>query len=242
MKQLIATIALVFVVLTAGANAQQTPAHIPANPVLVPTEYMGLFYAYRAWKPANESVSEVHAYSLGNWATHALNEVERTGIVAIRNWLFTRGEERIRQLAMEHKGELLVMFGAQFNLRGMHIVFAQTYTSDTNALYRAWYECAAKLKWWPEQTDSNELVGEYVLAGVNSWNDSTFERLSSRGDCKSDFSALAAHYGVETLSADDLTAIGFLSRRFAANRLNPRFASAEFLRQLVHDIFDPDEQ
>ena len=220
---------------TVSAPAQQ-------KNVAVPAEYMVLLDSYRGWKSANESVDSNYANSVHNWAIHALNEVGKTGITAVRNWLFTRGEDRIRALATVNKEDLRAVFGKQFNLRGMHIVFAQLFTGDTNVLYRSWYECAAKLKLFPEHQGSDRLVGDLVLMWVNSWDEKTFERVTYAGERMSDFGALSAHYGVERLSADDITAVGFLSRRFTANRLNPKFVSAEFLRKLVHDIFDPDEE
>lgn len=211
--------------------------------VVVPLEYKALFDAYRSWTPAeSEKIDPFYANSLDNWAIHALNEVGRNGIAAIRNWLFTRGENRIRGLAVEYKSDLVGMFGKQFNLRGMHVVFAQPFTGDTDVLYRSWYNCAAKLKLWPDSsTGSSEVVGDRVLMWMNSWDGKEPLRMTVGGGCSADFQALSDHYGVEQLSVDDIYAIGFLSRRYAANQRSQKFVSAEFLRQLVHDIFDPDE-
>ena len=208
-------------------------------PVAVPPEYLSLFESYGSFVPEFDSEDKIKGNSIENWATYALNTMKRPGITAIRNWLFTRGEDRILRLAMNHKEKILAMFARQFNMRGMHVVFAQPYTVEIDATYRAWYGCAAGIR----RDGSDESIGEErVLREVNSWVDANFARLTFAGDCKREFQALSAHYGVERLSADDVTAIGFLSRRFAANRLSSKFVSAEFLRKLVHDLFDPDEE
>jgi len=243
-------LAAMFAVLTLGfvgfANAEP-PAPVKsvsvAKAIDVPLEYKTLFDSYRGWKSESESIDSYFANSLENWAIHALNEVGRNGIAAIRNWLFTRGEDRIRQLATGYKEDLVSMFGKQFNLRGMHVVFAQSFTGDTEALYHSWYDCAAKLKLWPDSsTSSDELIGERVLMWTNSWDDKEFKRMTMGGACDAEFGALSGHYGVDRLSADDIYAIGFLSRRYVANLRSSKFASAEFLRKLVHDIFDPDQK
>lgn len=228
------------------ANAEppvRTTSMPSAKAIEVPAEYMQFFESYRGWKSANESVDSYYANSLENWAIHALNKVGRNGIAAIRNWLFTRGEDRVRQLAMAYKTDLVNIFSKQFNLRGMHIVFAQPFTGDTDALYRVWYDCAAKLKIWPDSSsNSDELIGNHVLMWTNSWEEKTFTRMTSGGACNAEFGALSDHYGVERLSADDIYAVGFLSRRHADNKRSAKFVSAEFIRKLVNDIYDPDEK
>ena len=229
MRKLLTAAALIVTSLgfaQAQPKTEQTP-----KPLSVPAEYMAVFDSYRGWVP--EYQTEPFGNSLMNWALHAKEVAKVTGVNAIRNWLFTRGEDRIRQLVLANKGDLKSMFGGLFNTRGMHLVFSQPYTGDTDVLYRNWYDCLSKTK----RGQLDMVVGDEVLAWINWFEE---HKAGVDGQCKSDLESLAGHYGVATLSTDDFTAIGFLSRRHAANKLNQKFASAEFLRKLVHDIFDED--
>ncbi len=228
MFKTILTAVLAVTVIAGTVSAQQAKAPVAAKS-LVPAEYMTLFNSYRGWVP--ETKEEPFANSLMNWALHAQIEVKAFGVAAIRNWLFTRSEARINELVREHETDIKSMFGSMFNKRGMHLVFSEVYTGDVDVLYQMWYNCVADSK-----RHLDLLVGkENVLVWVNWFED---KKVGADKECTAEFESLSSHYGVAELSADDLTAIGFLSRRHAANTKSSKFVSAEFIRKLVHDIFD----
>lgn len=229
MRRLITTLGMLalLVAFAAAASAQQKPADKPA----VPRQFAEILESYRGWKPQDEK--DFDANSLDNWATHGLRVRGRLLLGAARNWLSTRSEARFKELAAAYKSELRGVFELLFVGRGMQVVFATPYSADIHDIYGSWYDCISRTK-----GGRGEPVGDDRVLAQLWFEDGT--KKGSDNECADDLRSLSRMYGVGELSKDDLYAIGFLSRRHAANVNNPRLISAETVRQVVHEIFDED--
>jgi hypothetical protein len=215
----------------AGSALAQTRTSLseakPAPTMSVPAQFGKLLQAYEGWTP--EYKIEPYSGSVYNWATRALAYVEynKVALTAARNWAFLRSDDSFNRLVQSQKQVLKKLFGDQYLARSMQIVAAVPFTAEINAAYLTWYGCMAKAPGWMDQA-----MGDDVLAYVN-WKEENILL-----HCFSELGALGQMYRVAQLSADDLMAIGFLSRRHAANSLNPKFVSAEAIRKALFEAFE----
>jgi len=221
---------------SAKAQAQTAPtngtkASTAAKVIVVPEQFKSIFDNYRGWTTRYPNID--YSNSISNWAYKTKQDISATVMAATRNWLFMQTEERFAALASANSGEIKAVFGTIYLASGVHLVFSTPFTQEIDQMYRNWFNCMGKVKW--NLGESPYTIDDRVLTWINNGNSLG----GWEGECKTQINLLSLQYGVSELTAEDLHAIGFLSRRHLANQKNSKFLKAELIRKTIGDLFDP---
>ena len=192
---------------------------------------------YKTWPPLNTGERDPFDMSIYNYAIRATvipDADEKTApnmISTARDWAFSRSELELRRLAASYKIDLESLFARLYYAKGLRVVTARPFTSSTQHLYLSWYDCVAK-----SASLKESFAGQFgVLSYINYNFDE--EGLTAKAECRRQFLALATEYGVPHLTADQLTVVGFFSRREKAHAESGQYLSAEVIRKIINDVF-----
>ena len=223
--------AAVFFVLTSACFAQQSSA--PPVPKL----FEPVLSSYKGWHPDQPAFSDKESSSAFNWALHVRDVLDtQAKFDTFRNWVFTRDENMFGRLAQFFKPQLRDIFSRNYLAWGGHTVFSVSYTADVDGTYGTWYGCMADSKLRNEE-DSLTVDEDHVIAYIN-WH---YDEIGGSGnECWDDYMALSRMYGVDALSANEMTGIAFLHRRKVDSDRNPRYVSADMVRETVLGVFEGD--